>query len=296
MTQQPLRTLVVEVRDADRRVEKVVADGPRILIGSGAHCDVCLPPGAAANEHVEVTVSASGELVAEVLADHPNATLRGAPFRRERLGAGDVLAIGTLELHVALADVPGAGRKATRGPRRTLVFGFVAACATLALSFGARPDDPGARPAPAPPLWPADASAACPAAEPSTALAMAVDLRARADAKRERVRFAVQEGVAAVELLERATACLRAAGQPARAAEVSEVAGTLRARVSEAYRGHQLRLEHALAVDEIDTALREVRILRAMAPAPASPWATWLGALDQTLQQRQQRQPKKSGS
>ena len=117
--------------------------------------------------------------------------------------------------------------------------------------------------------------------------------RASADAKRERFRFAIHEGVAAVDLLERAASCYRAGRQPERAAEVAELSAHLRARVSESYRGHQLRLDHALAVDEVDTALREVRILRAMTPAATGAWPDWLSTLDRTLQQRPQ---KRSGS
>ena len=288
-TDEVLQTLVVHVREGARPAEKVIADGPRILIGSGAHCDVCLPPGAAAPEHIEITVNAAGELFAHVLADRPRATLRGAPFRRERITAGDVLAIGSTELDVAIATGDSAGRRSRGGPRRSLVIACAAALGMLALTLGARGSARPPATALPPPLWGPTASSPCPARDPEAALASANELRGRADAKRERLRFAVHEGVKAVDLLERATVCYRAAGQTERAAEASEVSERLRARVTESYRGHQLRLRHALEVDEVDTALREVRILRAMTSAASGPWVAWLTTLDRTLQQRQQR-------
>ena len=104
MLNEILTTLVVNVQYPEGRTEKVIADGPRILVGSGAHCDVCLPLGAAASEHIEVLVGENGELFVHALADEPRATLAGAPFRRERLRPGAVLKIGALGLNVEQAQ------------------------------------------------------------------------------------------------------------------------------------------------------------------------------------------------
>lgn len=280
-----VKTVIVTVREAERRAETIVAEGPRILVGAGAHCDVCLPPGAAAPEHFEISMTSGGELVVTAIAEDPPALLAGIPFRRERLPPGAVITLGPLTIEAALSDD---GVKETKrvGPGRAIAMGVAGALA-LALSFAlgiARVEARPSRPPVAPALW-ADARP-CPTRDAVSALAMANDLRARADSKRERVRFAIHDGVEAVDLLGAAAACYRETSRTDLAAEAVAVREPLRAKLDEAYRGHQLRLEHALSVDETDTALHEVRVLRALTPHARGPWVDWLATLEPTLDKR----------
>lgn len=176
MNDEILSTLIVNVLHPEGRTEKVVADGPRILIGSGAHCDVCLPLGAAAPEHIEIGVNAKGELFVRALAEEPRATLRGAPFRHERLLPGDRLAIGLLQLEVTLADERSTkrdGRSAKPSPR--MVIALAASLALAVLSSRPHRGADATKGAQPPSLWPAT-PATCPQAEPATALAAAADL------------------------------------------------------------------------------------------------------------------------
>lgn len=288
MMEDVLSTLVVNVRYSEGKAEQVIADGPRILIGSGAHCDVCLPLGAAAPEHLEVVVSAQRELIVRALASEPIATLRGSPFGRERMAAGDVLKIGSLQLEIALSD-DGTSKKKGQGnaPSTRMVLALLAAMILALVSWKKSEDGSDSRKNRPPPLWSSDVAATmCPRTEPATALALGLELRAQADAKRERVRFAIHDGIVAVELLERASSCFRTGGHGEAADESAELGAQLRKRIEEDYRGHQLRLEHALTVDEVDTALHEARILRAMLPQVSDPYVAWLDEVDRALVQR----------
>jgi hypothetical protein len=105
-----------------------------------------------------------------------------------------------------------------------------------------------------------------------------------AEAKRERRPFHVQDGVAAVPLFETASACFRAAGQAAAAGDLASAASTLRTKVNEDYRAHQVRLEHALTVNDLATAQKEVQVLRAFTEGKVGPYVVWLSNLDRKLQ------------
>jgi hypothetical protein len=157
---------------------------------------------------------------------------------------------------------------------------------TLALLAGAVFKH-GAAPAPqaavAPALWSAPATS-CPQAAPPQALALAAERETVAEGKRERRPFHVQDGVAAVTLFETASACFAAGGNADAAAASARSAKDLRAKVQEDYHAHQVRLEHALLVNDSVVAQREVKVLRAFTETASGPYVVWLSNLDRQLQ------------
>jgi len=126
------------------------------------------------------------------------------------------------------------------------------------------------------------------------ALALALEKKVVAEGKRERRPFHVQDGVAAVPLFETVSACFRVANDATSAQNASSAAAQLRAKIDEDYRAHQVRLEHALNVNDLATAQKEVSVLRAFTEGKSGPYVQWLSNLDRKLQQKVGRKEKTS--
>jgi hypothetical protein len=94
----------------------------------------------------------------------------------------------------------------------------------------------------------------------------------------------VQDGVAAVPLFETAAACYRAGGETKSAEDAASAGKELRDDVGEDYRTHQVRLEHALAVNDWPTVQKEVRVMLAFTEGKQGDYVTWLSNLDRKLQ------------
>jgi hypothetical protein len=133
-----------------------------------------------------------------------------------------------------------------------------------------------------PALW-AEPVAACPVSAADQAAALAAEKWVVAEGKAERRPFKVQDGVLAVPLYELAAACFKTAGDTEHTTEASKAAATLRTKVGEDYRAHQVRLEHALSVNDLQTAFKEVKVLRAFTEGQSGQYVVWLGNLDRQL-------------
>lgn len=286
MTEPVQHHIVVNVSyTSGAKGEKVVIDSQRALVGSGAHCDVCLPPGLAATEHVELLLDAEGVL-AHCQATEPLATIGGNPFRRQRLEPGASIAIGEVVLTVELERVASAAikRKGGLGPMGTLCLAIIVPVVGY-MAFDDSDEDESTAIPPQPTLF-ASSAPRCPARDPDSARAAAMEHHVQAEARRERRRFAAREGVDAVGLYQEAAECFRAGGDPASADEARAVGVALKSKVEEDYRGHQIRLEHALSVEEVDTAVREVKILRAYTQPLTGRYVNWLQGTERSLLMR----------
>lgn len=281
-----MSVLRIDITHADGRAESMLVDAERVLIGSGAHCEIRLPVDQAAVEHVLVETQA-GFVRAQARAFDPPATINGVPFTEAALPADAVLSVGVVKMRVAPAEAQ-QGDKVVRAKQgKTSPMTYVLAAIALPLAAYVILDDDGAdarasAPPQAPELWGAPETQ-CPQPNAQKALALAKDKRTIADGKRERRPFHVQDGVAAVPIFEVAAACFKVAGAAEDAKDAADAASQLRSQVNEDYRTHRVRLEHALSVSDWKTAQHEVRVLLAFTDGKPGDYVTWLSNLDRRL-------------
>jgi hypothetical protein len=267
-------------------LERLVIPGGRILIGSGAHCDIRVDGTGCAREHVELELEGD-HVVARARAHSPPPMLCGQPLVATKLDPDAQIAVcGT---RITVNVVREAGAKAARTPARkfasTLAVSLSAVVLPLAVYVALMPnDDDAIGPAPkAAALW-EQPVVSCKVEAPDQAAHLARDLRAAGEAKRERAPFAVHDGVAAVTAFEGAAACQRAAGNRDEAARDDEAARALRILVEREYVSRRLRLEHAIETDDLGAALVEVRILRRMTSGLKGAYVDWLAMVDRRLE------------
>lgn len=282
-----IQGLTIAIRFPDGRGEQLVIDSDCVLVGSGAHCEVRLAPEWSAVEHVELSLVGTG-VHAKARAMKPLPTLDGMPFTQAQVSAEAVIGIGPVQLRASQTmiadDVQAIRKKAPSTSPRTYALALLAiALMGYILLLDESQDRATAAPADVPSLFTA-AAQACPQSAPDQALALAYEKKLMAEGKRERRPFHVQDGVAAVPLFDIAGECFRAAGQAGPAADMTNAAIALRAKVNEDYRAHQVRLEHALTVNDLVTAQKEVSTLRAFTEGRAGAYVVWLSNLDRRLQ------------
>ncbi len=272
------------IRQADGRVERLVVDADAALVGSGAHCEIRL--GGAAHEQLLVTMVGDAVHV-DVRALEPMPLLDGQPFRQANVRPESLLAIGAVQLMVDVRDLDGERNivKAKSESFSAVTWLGLGLAVPLALyvlfgdEFRSRRE---AMPEGSPDLFDAPV-AACRQTSKDEALASAFDALALARGKRERSPFAVQDGVAAVPLFERAGACFAHGGQSSLAEESNGAARDLRTRLMDDYRVHRVRLEHAVDVGDDKTALKEVRVLRNLTEGKSGAWVDWLASVERRL-------------
>jgi hypothetical protein len=276
-----------QIRHPTGQVEHLNVEGERVLIGSGAHCEIRLPIDQAAVESVLIQRSPAG-VYAQALSFDPAPTINNAPFSQAPLQPESALGIGTVQIFVAISEGGAHGeaiiaKKQNKTSPLTLV--LAAICALAAAYYFLLQDEdkgPTSQPTQVPDLWDAPA-AACPQNAPEQAMARARESAAVADARRERRPFHVQDGVAAVPLYELASVCFRQGGDQGAAAESANRAAGLRAEMQQDFRTHRVRLDHLLAVKDWVAARREVRTLLAYMEGKSGDYVTWLSNLDRNL-------------
>src|SRR5262245_56950546 len=91
-----------QIRYPDGRTEQLLVDSERAMLGSGAHCEIRLPPEHAGVEHVLVTKA--GEVIqARAMTLNPSPTINGVSFTEAPLFADAVLAVGAVQIIVSPA-------------------------------------------------------------------------------------------------------------------------------------------------------------------------------------------------
>jgi hypothetical protein len=290
--------LRIKVHHLGGRTEELVIDAETICIGSGAHCEVRLPLDQARFEHVVVRSTAGGILVAARAFDPPP-TLDGVGFTETLLAPGAVLGIhqSTIEISPVVRSTESLAlnhrqRAKNLRPVVILVLGVTAAGFMLAAKPGAK--DTADETPPVPDLFLAQPSV-CPRASADAAQAIAEAKLELATVKRERSPFRPEDGVLAVPLYELAAACFRVAGNQEEEREATAAAAQLKARVSDEFRMHQVRLQYALKVKDWKMAQDEVRTLRdyaltaegsdgASQRGAQATYAVWLSNLDRKIE------------
>ena len=282
-----MKALRFLVRYPDGRGEELTIEADRVLIGSGAHCEIRLPVDQAAMEHVLVSMGPTSVMV-EARAFEPPPTINGSPFQRAHLMPEAILGVGQVQMTVTIIEVLEkqglVQRKQEKTSPATYVLAVIAVPLSLYIIFS---DSDGGQvessSTEVPKLW-ADPITFCPQSSKQQALALAHDQNVLAIARRERRPFHIQDGVKAVPLFETAAACFEVAGENALAKEASNASQSLRREVGEDYRTHRVRLEHAISVGDWRTAQIETRVLLAFTDGLQGEYVTWLSNLDRKLQ------------
>jgi hypothetical protein len=183
-------------------------------------------------------------------------------------------------------DVVGAAGVKRKGKTNPLLlFAAMAGASLVAWMYLSEDDDQRrVEPQEYPKLW--DQSSASCEKSPVEALAFAREKRTVADAKRERRMFHVKDGVDAVPLYETTAACYDKASDKTDGDAMREMANALRTELDGDYRTHRMRLQHAMQVNDFETARREVRTLIEMTEGKEGPYVTYLHVVERDLKQK----------
>jgi hypothetical protein len=279
-----MRTLKFQIRQHTGQVDQLSMEAERVLIGSGAHCEIRLPVDQARVEHVLIELGPAG-IFARALNFEPPPTINNIPFQQAPLPPGAMLGVGGCQIYVELTE---GAVGTTGGPKKKpspIMYLAVAIIVPLGL-YTILSDDgaeggPRASPKQAPELWQAPVGS-CPYSG-GQALAFAREKMAVADAKRERRPFHVQDGVQAVPTYEAAAVCFRAGGDAASGNLAEESAKFLRRDITDDFRTRRVRLDHALTVEDYVSAQKEVRVLLQFTEGKSGDYVTWLSNLERKL-------------
>lgn len=281
-----MRQIRFQIRLHTGQVEQLTIEAERVLIGSGAHCEIRLPVDQARVEHVLVELGPAGIFV-RALSFEPPPTINNVPFQQAPLPPGAVLGVGGCQIYIELTEGVG-GATGAASPKKKSPLSLVALAilipAAAYLLLGEEETAATTTPSPrqVPELW-AAANAQCPYNDRGQALAFAREKMAIADAKRERRPFHVQDGVQAVPTYEAAAACFRVGGDPASGSLAEESAKFLRRDITDDFRTRRVRLDHALTIEDYVSAQKEVRILLQFTEGKSGDYVTWLSNLDRKL-------------
>jgi hypothetical protein len=213
------------------------------------------------------------------------------PFTNMPITPDVPLKIGSTRVFIALGDAAFDGgpvvQKKTEqtSPLMKVLAVFVLVAGAYMLLSDDAPQM-AAAPAEAPELFPATATVTCPQSAPDQARAFASDKFDVAEGKRERSPFAPNDGVEAVQLYDLASACFKLGGEQGRAAEAALDAKQLRASITQDFRARRVRLEHLLAVGDLDLARNDVKVLRALTEGKQGKYVEWLKQENQMLKAR----------
>jgi hypothetical protein len=281
-----MSTIQLEVRYPNGKREEVTVEGERALIGSASHCDVRLPMEDAAYEHVLIE-ALGGTLRAEAKAEQPATTINDMPLTLATLSPGAVLGVGRIRLLVGLVADLGGGQEVSAKRKESSPLVTVALLAIFGVAVYLLLMDTEGRiaraPAEAPALFTSEPRA-CPPEDPNQALAFAEEQRDLADGKRERLPFAIADGVSAVAHYETAAACFRRGSAGAAGVEADEAAQSLKRDLTDELRTRALRLSHMLEVQDYELAMRDVVVLRALTTGKTGKYIDWLSTVSKQLQ------------
>jgi hypothetical protein len=277
--------LQFQIQYPEGRLEQLVVDSDSVLIGSGSHCEIRLPPEQAAVEHVLITFS-GGQVYAQARHMNPPPTINGAPFTQAPILPESVLTVGRVQMAIAVVQVADDPNVIKKKEQKTSPVTMVM-CALLlpvALLLLIQEDESyGIGEVPEPPsLW-GDPPTTCPQTARDLAFNVALEKKVHAEAKRERCPFHAPDCVGAVPAFEQSSVCFKAAGEDELAKEVTRSAVAMRERVNQLYRGHQMRLEHTITIGDLVTAQKQVKVLLMMLDGKQGPYVTWLSNHDRKL-------------
>jgi hypothetical protein len=280
------------IRDAAGNLRELGVDSDVAQLGSGAHCEIRLPPEQAAPEQLRIEARAGG-VFAEVRSLRPATLLNGVPFTQGRLLPESWLQIGDFQVSVLAASSVVERRAKPESQASRSKFVYVLGAIGFPLGFwvllttGPRGEATVA--AVAPPALFVDEPSKCSENTPGTARSLAEADLERAESARERAPFDAERGVNAVALYERAAACFHTAGQPDAARRAKLAADALKLKMNQEFRLHQVRLDWAQATNHYDEARTEVRLLLSFVGQRGAEYVSFLSAVDRQIELRSSR-------
>src|SRR3954463_6203409 len=96
------RLLKFQIRLHTGQVEQLNVEAERVLIGSGAHCEIRLPVDQARVEHALVELGPAG-IFARALSFEPPPMINNVPFQQAPLPPGAVLGVGGCQIYVEIS-------------------------------------------------------------------------------------------------------------------------------------------------------------------------------------------------
>ena len=271
MTRETAVGISVAVITPSGDTQPFAVDSDRLVVGSGAHCEVRLSRDLAAREQLLLSASPDGSVRFEVKAHRPPTMLGTRVVSAGDLGPADVLRVGDFSLTARVTMLGGTKRRA---PLEALA--VVPAVLIMALTIGyAEPLSVAPRPPRAPALF-VDSQAVCSAQDAFEAAQLARQRHALATEKRERGPFSGRDAVESVRAFNLASACFRLSGEHAKAHEDAANAATLRRKLEEEYRTRSTRLEHAFVEGDVDQVDRELPALTSLTAHLRDPYVDWL--------------------
>lgn len=274
--------LVLELhKNGKQELHEVQAD--RALVGSGAHCDVRLPPDQAAVEQLLIEAR-DEEIFVKVCAFEPPCRLNGAPFLEARLSPDSVIELGKLALRVRLGELKQANKPAKKVVSQShpavQALGLIGVAAGLYFVLDTPPEEESALTrAATPPALFGEAGPDCPHGDPAAARSQAMQDHMDAENKRERSPFYARDGLLAVPLYERAAACYERAGLSELARETRSAAGNLKRRMADELHVRHVRIERFIAQEKFEPLRRELRLASEFVQDRSHPYAHWLAAV-----------------
>ncbi len=264
-------------READQSLDIC---SERILVGSGAHCDIRLSLEVAHWEHIVITQE-DGKVIARVVGAGQMA-LDGEPQREGELQEGSTLRLDTTTVvlnRITVEEVK--KRESSAGPIAAgLMALLVLAAGLFVLKTASAQANDTAPPAPDP----VEAFvASCP--ERQAAIPLANEKETLARAKRERFRFYPHDGVEGVRYFRVAAACFEDGKAHGDAENSRSEAAALEVEVRDAFHSSRVRLERALVRRDARTALAEVKLQRQLLAerTDAEGYCRWLALLQSKL-------------
>ncbi|MDB4937206.1 MAG: hypothetical protein JWP87_4178 [Labilithrix sp.] len=277
-----MEQLTFDILHADGRRESTTAQAPRIVVGSGAHCDVRLAPDQAAFEHVAIEDHPAGPLMRS-LATSPAVVLDGAPLTTHALGAVTTFRIGATQIEIKRAVLGVEAQSSSLGPA---MIAKLAVVALLAVGIFAVSHMNKEQPVAAPPKMPelfAKAVTECPRTDPAEARVLGDDNRALGGGARERSPFDPREARSAVRSYELAAVCYRRANALEAAEESASNAKRMREETTLDFRARRVRLERVLLVGDYEVAAQDVAVLRALTEGQPGEYTRWLASVTQDI-------------
>lgn len=279
-----MRSLAFQIRYPSGQIDRITMESERVLLGSGAHCELRLPVDQASVEHVVVELGAGG-VFARALTFDPPPTLNGVPFTQSPVPEGSVLGVGYVQIMVSAVEGPatGAQRPGEKGSSKVglVAFAIILAAGAYFLLFDEEEKPVAAQAKELPQLFKTKVES-CPQQGPE-ALAFARDRMLVADAKRERRPFYPKDGVEAVPIYEQASACFRVGGDPNAASLADRSAEYLRHDMRMELKLRSVRFDYAYKNGDYRGAQHEVRTMLQLLEGQTGEYVQWLSTTDRQL-------------
>lgn len=269
------------------QVESLNIESDRVLVGSGAHCEIRLNIDQAQPEHIRIDVVPQG-VYATALSFEPPPTINGVPFTQAPIPPDAVLGVGGTQLQVQAAESLQTSAQPVNQLKvspSVLILCLITAAASATLYIKGDSTSKGNMPDP-PDLWGAAVAGSCPQPGGEMARAMAYERLAMAESKRERRAFYPRDGVQAVPEFERASACFTAAGDAKSALYCTEAARALREETLQDFHKFRERLRYHYNQEEWGAARYDLRNLLAITETVPGPYRDFLEQLERDISRR----------